>query len=60
MATSPVMSIEEFALLVGISRSHAYALAARDALPVRVIRLGRRVMVSRAEVEQLLGVSLAA
>ena len=58
--TSLTMSIEEFCLLVGISRSHGYALAARDALPVPVIRMGRRVVVSRVAVERLLGVSLAA
>jgi excisionase family DNA binding protein len=54
------MSITELASVLGISRSHCFALAARDALPVPVIRLGRRMVVSRAAVEQVLGVSLVA
>lgn len=54
MASSAVMTIEAFAGLVGVSRSHAYALAARDSLPIPVIRIGRRIAVSRAAVERLL------
>ena len=50
----PTMDIPEMAGLLGISRGAAYLLAASDELPVRVIRLGRRRVVSRAEVHQLL------
>jgi hypothetical protein len=60
MGTPMVMSIAAFAAVFGISKSHAYALAARDALPVPVIRLGSRMVVSRRMVEELLGYSLAA
>ena len=40
-------TIEEVAATFGIARSTAYELAKRDALPVPVIRLGRRMVVSR-------------
>jgi predicted DNA-binding transcriptional regulator AlpA len=60
METPQVMSIAALAVVLGISRSHCYALAARDALPVPVIRLGSRMVVSRRMVEELLGYSLAA
>ena len=49
-----VMTIPEFAKVMGVSRNLAYDLARRDALPVRVIRLGRRMVLSRKAVEQLL------
>lgn len=48
------MDIPEFAVLVNLSRAKAYELAARDELPVRVIRLGRRRVLSRSEVHGLL------
>jgi predicted site-specific integrase-resolvase len=48
-------TIPEFARRFGISRSTAYELAKRDALPVAVIRLGRRMVVSREAMERLLG-----
>jgi excisionase family DNA binding protein len=48
------MTIPEFAQIVGIPVSTAYELAAKDALPVPVLRLGRRVKVSRVAVEALL------
>jgi excisionase family DNA binding protein len=56
MAAPPprTMTIPEFAAVVGIPESTAYELAAKDALPVPVLRLGRRVKVSRAAVEALL------
>ena len=40
-------TIEEVAATFGIARSTAYELAKRDALPIPVIRLGRRMVVSR-------------
>jgi excisionase family DNA binding protein len=48
------MDIPEFAAAVGIPVSTAYELAKRDDLPVPVLRLGRRVKVSRAAVDALL------
>jgi hypothetical protein len=60
MASSRVMSTTELASVLEISRSHALTLAARDAFPIPVIRLGRQVVVGRAAVEELLSVSSAA
>lgn len=54
------LNIEDVARLLGINRSTAYELARRDALPVPVIRLGRRMVVSRRAMEALLGTDNAA
>ena len=48
------MDIPELALVLGISRGKAYELSATDDLPIRVFHLGKRVVVSRAEVHRLL------
>ena len=48
------LSIPEAAKVFGISRGLAYDLARRDALPVKVIRLGRRMVLSCKAVEALL------
>jgi len=48
------MTIPEYAALHGISRGLAYELAKQNALPVRVLRFGRRLLVSRAEVMRVL------
>ena len=48
------LTIEETARLLGISRTLAYELASTDRLPVPVIRLGRRLVVSRAALERVL------
>ncbi|MDP9363438.1 MAG: helix-turn-helix domain-containing protein [Chloroflexota bacterium] len=47
-------TIEEVAAALGIARSTAYDLAKRNALPVPVIRLGRRLVVSQAALERVL------
>ena len=47
-------TIPEFARRYGVARSTAYALAHQDALPVPVIRLGRRLVVSRDLMERVL------
>lgn len=47
-------TLGEVAALLGIGRSTAYELAKRDALPIPVIRLGRRLVVSRAALDRLL------
>ena len=48
------LTVEELVARLGISRKLAYALAAADRLPVPTIRLGRRLVVGRTAVEQLL------
>jgi excisionase family DNA binding protein len=48
------LTIEEVAAALGIDRSTAYDLAARDGLPVPVLRLGRRMVVGRAALERVL------
>ena len=48
------MTIPEVARALGMSRGLAYDLARRDALPVPVIKLGRRMVLSRRAVEALL------
>jgi predicted DNA-binding transcriptional regulator AlpA len=47
-------TLPEFAARYGIARSTAYALAKRDRLPIPVIRLGRRLVVSRELMERVL------
>ncbi len=48
------MNVPELATVLGVSRGKAYELASSDSLPVRVIRLGKRMVVSRAEVHKLI------
>lgn len=55
---SLTMTIPEVARALGISRGLAYDLARRDALPIPVIRLGRRMVLSRKAVELLLSVDI--
>ena len=47
-------TLGEVAALLGIGRSTAYELAQRDALPVPVIRLGRRLVVPQAALDRVL------
>jgi excisionase family DNA binding protein len=49
------LNIDDVAPLLGINRSTAYELIRRNAFPLPVIRLGRRLVVSRQAVEDLLG-----
>ncbi len=49
------LDIPELARLLGISRNACYIAARQDLLPVPVIRIGKRLVVPRAAVEQLLG-----
>jgi len=48
------ITIAEFAKLSAISKNHAYSLAASDSLGVPVIRLGKRLVLSRRAVLRLL------
>ncbi len=50
------MTIEDVARRLGIHRSTAYELAARDEFPFKVFGLGRRKVVSRIEFDRVLGV----
>ncbi|MDP9358104.1 MAG: helix-turn-helix domain-containing protein [Chloroflexota bacterium] len=53
-ATRQTLSISDLAIMLGIDRSSAYELAKHDRLPVPVFRVGRRLLVSRRAVDQLL------
>jgi excisionase family DNA binding protein len=44
------MTVTQFAALLGVSRQHAYRLTQQGELPVQAIRLGRRLVFSRAAV----------
>ena len=48
-----VLTVTEVAAALGISRAHAYELVARGDLPS--LRLGRRIVVPRRELDLLLG-----
>ncbi len=52
---SLVITIPAFAKMLGISRGSAYSLARQNKLPVNVIKLGRRMVLSRKAIEALLG-----
>lgn len=45
--------LETAAEIIGIGRTLAYELAKNDAFPVRLIRLGRRVVVPTADLTRL-------
>ena len=48
------MTVEEAAERLGISRTLAYELANSGRLPVPILRLGRRIVVSRWALERVL------
>lgn len=48
------LTIEEVAFRLGINRSTAYERARRNELPVPVIRVGRRYLVSRKAYEAMM------
>jgi excisionase family DNA binding protein len=47
-------SIEEAAKLLGVSERHAYTYARRGEFPTRIIRIGHRMLVPKAELDALL------
>ena len=49
------VNVAEVAIRLGINRRTAYELASQNALPVPVIRVGRRLLVPRAPLDRLLG-----
>lgn len=48
------LTLPELAGIIGISKGLCYELAGRNELPIKVIRCGRRMFVSRRAVEKLL------
>jgi len=52
-----VLTVDEAAFLLSISRGLAYELVARGELPS--IRLGRRIVISRVVLEKLTGATIA-
>ena len=50
-----VFSVDEAAMILGISRAHAYELVGRNEL--RHLRLGRRILIPVAVVDELLDVA---
>lgn len=48
------MTIHEFSVAAGISRNLAFSLAKQDRLGVKIIHLGKRLLLSRKEVMTLL------
>lgn len=55
----PTLRLEDAARMLGIGRSTAYLLAAQDALPVPVLRIGRSYRVPTAPMLALLGLTPA-
>lgn len=51
----PTVGLADAAKVLGISRAHAYALAKRGQLGVRVLRLGNRWVVPTAELRRAVG-----
>lgn len=47
-------SLDEVAMLLGISRNTTYVAARADKLPVPVIRIGRRMLVAKAALDRFL------
>ena len=49
-----VYKIEDVAVLFGLSRNSAYVAAREDRLPVPIIKIGKRMMVSKAALDRFL------
>jgi excisionase family DNA binding protein len=58
--TVHVVTVEEAADLLGIGRNSAYTAIREGNFPVRVSRVGWRMLIPRAELEQLLGIGAGA
>lgn len=54
LGTKALISIDEAAILIGISRSTAYRAIATDSFPVPIIRVGGRWRVSREALRRLI------
>ena len=53
------VSVEHAAARLGLSRSKAYELARRNALPVPVLRFGRKLAVPTRALDRVLGIEEA-
>jgi excisionase family DNA binding protein len=53
-------TIEEVGQLLGLSRNRAFVAAREDRLPVPIIRIGRRMLVSRPALDRFLETGAAA
>lgn len=53
-------TIEEVARLIGLSRNRAFVAARENRLPVPVIRIGKRMFVSRIALDRFLETGVAA
>jgi predicted DNA-binding transcriptional regulator AlpA len=51
-----VYTIEQVGTMLGLSRNSAYSAARDGTLPVAVIKIGRRLMVSKAALDKFLGI----
>lgn len=60
MSWPATVSIARACAALGVSRSHGYELAARDQFPVRLIRVGSRLVVVTAELVRALSAGDAA
>ena len=49
------LTVEQLAHVLGVSRNKTYDMIHTNELPVAPIRLGRRIVFSRAKVEEFLG-----
>lgn len=59
-APAATLSIPDAGRVLGIGKSLAYDLARRDEFPVRILRLGQRMRVSRVELDRYLAGEVAA
>jgi excisionase family DNA binding protein len=56
-ALPPTLDVETAARLLGIGRTTAYQLAARNALPIPVLRIGRTLRIPTTPLLTLLGIT---
>lgn len=54
-AAGPTLDVTDAAIVLGITRAHAYQLINRNAWPTRVLRLGRKIVIPTAELRSILG-----
>ena len=52
----PTLSVSEAAAFLGVSRATLYNTVARGECPLRVIRVGKLIRFSTAEVHEVLGI----
>jgi hypothetical protein len=55
-----ILTIPQFCRLAGINRNSGYQAAKRNELPVRTIRVGKRILIPRRAAEDIFGVDAVA